>query len=91
MARYKYTDAHDWLEERITGTSDLDYLRGIIRALAGKCDGDDMQELFQREMSDDGYFTDLDAEEEGDGGEVCIITEDDDHDGDMFWFAEDDR
>ena len=79
---YKYANAHDWLEERITGTSDLDYLRGIIRSLAGECYGDDLQDIFQSEMSGDGYFVDLDAEEEDedDGGGMFILLEDEDDD-----------
>lgn len=90
---YKYANAHDWLEERITGTSDLDYLRGIIRSLAGKCDGDDLQDIFQSEMSADGYFDDLDAEEEDDGDGMFIVIEDEDgdFDPDGFFYEEGDE
>lgn len=60
--RYKWDHPSEWLEQRIqTLTTQEDHieLASIAHALAGRLDGDSIQDLFQAEMDDDGYFQDL--------------------------------
>ncbi len=55
MPNYKYATAHEWLFQSSIEASDA-----RIDELLKKVDGEDIQELFQNEMEEDGFFVDLD-------------------------------
>jgi len=59
MAQYKWDNPHDWLSwKRQTGElSDGE----ILNTLLCYIDCDDVQDAFQSEMSNDGYFKKLDT------------------------------
>jgi hypothetical protein len=63
MARYKWEHAQDWLQDRIAGAGE-DELLELAKAMAGTLDGDQIQDLFQDAMDNDGFFDDLDEQEE---------------------------
>ena len=69
-------------------------LKNVASALAGKFDGDAIQDLFQPEMDADGFFVDLDNLKCDECGEPFSVTDDGiathdgeptgiDHDADM--------
>ena len=54
--RYRWSHPAEWLDHWITThADDLPALDHIARELATKLDGDQIQDLFQDEMSADGY------------------------------------
>lgn len=53
---YKWDSPGDWLGDKING-ADLEFVRGVARALIQAVDSDTIQDTFQREMDQDGYFT----------------------------------
>jgi hypothetical protein len=60
--RYRWSHPSEWLDDRIrtlTTEEDHDALADIAQSLAGRLDGDSIQDLFQSEMDADGYFQDL--------------------------------
>ena len=64
---YKYASAHAWFADYVTRTAEEDGVTGvlgIIRELVEKIDGDTIQDLYQSEMDDDGFFDVLDEEAE---------------------------
>jgi hypothetical protein len=68
MARYRYESHHDWLAQRLQGLAsdgNAAELLNFANCMAGKLDGDTIQELFERDMDADGFFDDLDAEQDG--------------------------
>ena len=52
---YKYATAHEWLKEA-SKDWDIEKLRNALLILSDKCDSDDIQDHFQQEMDEDGYF-----------------------------------
>lgn len=55
---YKYASAHEWLREYLVRENDIHRLRELAYQFAQKrMDGDDIQEMFEKEMDADGYFT----------------------------------
>ena len=57
---YKFESAHDWLSKTITekqSQGQIDWLAEALRSLMLGLDGDAIQDAFQSEMDDDGYFT----------------------------------
>ena len=56
MNRRNWKCPHDWLAEKSAEEEDPVKLRTFIRELAGKLDCDSIQDLFQGEMDEDGYF-----------------------------------
>ena len=73
---YKWSHPIEWLEEKIEAEElgDLD-AQGIARAIAGLLDGDQIQDLFQKDMDDDGYFNKLTRAEELDRRETAEAEE----------------
>ena len=55
MENYKYTNPFDWLA-MYSQDRDGGWLRAALMAVALKCDPDDIQEIFQQEMDESGYF-----------------------------------
>lgn len=53
---YKWNTPHDWLFDKIRRTDDVDKLRCYAYALLRRLDADEIQDLFQIEMDQDGYF-----------------------------------
>lgn len=52
-----WKSVHDWLDEHIDNATTADQeLFSIAKSLARSVDGDTIQDLFQDEMEDDGYF-----------------------------------
>jgi hypothetical protein len=63
MARYKWESAHDWLYWKVCSlenTNDARELATMFRMVLSSLDGDSLQDLFQDDMEEDGYFQDLD-------------------------------
>ncbi len=58
--RYRWSHPSEWLDYYLEEpTHEIDDLIYIARALAQKLDGDQIQDLFQAEMDQDGYFRDV--------------------------------
>jgi hypothetical protein len=56
--KYKWEYPLEWLEERLNETNDPEVLRDFALTLARspEMDSDAIQDLFQDDMSEDGYF-----------------------------------
>lgn len=64
--RYRWTHPIEWLNDKITELSqkdDVSELCSVARSLAEALDGDTIQDLFQDEMDEDGYFRPVPDEE----------------------------
>ena len=57
-ARYRWSHPLEWLQEWIRDAEEIE-LRTLARQLAELLDADQIQDLFQSEMSDDGYFDEI--------------------------------
>lgn len=55
MSEYKWSNPLDWLADRIANAEESE-LRGILHAVIDKLDADEVQDIFQAEMDEDGYF-----------------------------------
>ena len=78
MPRYKWSHPIEWLEHKIDQPclderrppsdqvdaldAKIAWLSKLAKDLASKLDGDTLQDLFQEEMAEDGYFDDQDEE-----------------------------
>ena len=58
MEEYKWAHPYNWFSEWIE-KADEKRLREYLRILAGRLDGDQIQDLFEKEMDEDGYFDPL--------------------------------
>lgn len=59
MPKYLFDHPHDWLNWKVTQLSQADKtdeLCSMLRELAEKVDDDTIQDCFQTEMEQDGYF-----------------------------------
>lgn len=52
---YKYASPHEWLSQKVVNAGE-DVLRAMLNAVIPSLDSDTIQDLFQEEMSEDGYF-----------------------------------
>ena len=52
---YKYANVHEWFEQFAREQKENE-LFAIVIELASKLSADDLQDLFQSEMTEDGYF-----------------------------------
>lgn len=73
-----YDGPYDWLLHYVEEIYDEAELRWFIQQLASKLDPDQIQDLFQDIMIEDGYFDDEDA------------ADDDEEEDDDYWPDEDD-
>lgn len=53
---YRWNNPYEWFVEKIRGESNIDEVRAICCMLARKLDSDAIQDIFEREMDNDGYF-----------------------------------
>ena len=58
MAKYKWEHAQCWLEQKIDNWSENE-LKYAAKVMAMKLDGDQIQDLFEHEMDEDGFFTEI--------------------------------
>jgi len=58
MNKYKYNSVYEWFNEKIINADEKE-LRHIAHELSRKVNPDDIQDLFQNEMEEDGYFEEL--------------------------------
>ena len=58
----KFANPHEWLGHHAGSLTSRGELHFFIAALASKLDGDDIQDLFVNEMDADGYFDDVEEE-----------------------------
>lgn len=56
--KYRWQSAHDWLFQKSESWS-REELFSALQALALQCDSDTIQDLFQTEMDQDGYFEEM--------------------------------
>lgn len=56
--KFKWSHPTEWLNDKINGYEVLQFheLRDLALAMASKLDGDEIQDLFEPAMNDDGYF-----------------------------------
>lgn len=59
--KFKWATPHDWLQDA-WGEGDISESRLLDLVL--KMDADTLQDAFEKQMEDDGYFDDLNAVEE---------------------------
>lgn len=60
MAKYKFENPFDWLAFHISKeTQSEEQLKAIILEMARVMCSDDIQDLFQDLMEDDGYFEEI--------------------------------
>ena len=90
MPRYKYESAREWLYarcEEYVRDGRADRLFNLLSDLIQNASEDDLQDAYQSEMSDDGFFDDLDRPEgyrvhhDIDGWYVVTPDEDEPEDG----------
>lgn len=67
MARHIYSSAHDWLNSRINALEageDAKELASLFRSLlaGGSIDNDAIQDVFQSDMDNDGFFYDFEED-----------------------------
>jgi hypothetical protein len=70
---YKYDSPHVWLGARISLARDEDDAGWLVAALFATMtllDGDQVQELFEREMDADGYFDEVTDENDSTIGDL---------------------
>lgn len=60
MSSYKYESAQAWLQQKILETPAAE-LVSLASELAQHLDADEIQDVFESEMDQDGFFIDLDA------------------------------
>ena len=53
---HRWESPHQWARNKLLNTNDPAILRGYANALLLHLDADQVQNLFQREMDEDGYF-----------------------------------
>ena len=58
-ARYAWNHPREWLDYYLEGDYDRQDLANIVRQLADELDADALQDLFQADMDEYGYFVDL--------------------------------
>lgn len=56
---YKWFSPHDWLLDKISRVDKTGELLDLIKPLIYKIDGDTIQDMYQTEMGNDGYFDSL--------------------------------
>jgi len=61
MHRNKWNSPHEWLLDMARSLDNPAELVSLIGALAGRLDSDSIQDLFQDEMDQDGYFNEVKA------------------------------
>lgn len=63
MKKYKFETPFDWLEWHIhqDGVKDVATLQWIISKMGRVLDSDEIQDLFQDIMEDDGYFIEIEV------------------------------
>lgn len=57
MTKYKWGSPHEWLSEKIL-LADIEDCQHIARRLVAVVTADEIQDLFQLWMEEDGYFDD---------------------------------
>jgi hypothetical protein len=60
--KYKYEGAHHWLSLKITeleSAGNVKELASLLRAVSDKLTPDDLQDVFQKDMTDDGFFENI--------------------------------
>ena len=60
--QYKWSHPAEWLIERIQNDT-ASRVREYAVALLGMVDADQIQDVFQSEMDSDGYFTQLESQD----------------------------
>ena len=85
MPKHLYSSAHDWLNSKINileAGGDAKELAGMFRSFlaGGEVCNDDIQNVFESDMTDDGFFYDLESDpiDEADPGALSI--------SDCHWF-----
>jgi len=81
MARYKWSTPHQWLLEAAQSW-DSAQLYSALSSIIDKLDGDTIQDLYQSDMTEDGYFRDLDH-----AAPVIYILNDEDEAEDVLYFC----
>jgi hypothetical protein len=56
--QYKFANPYEWLQQHVFNLNEYG-LRNTILTIATKLDFDDLQEIFQSDMEQDGYFISL--------------------------------
>lgn len=64
MAKYEWETPGEWLQQKIMLEEDIVQLRSIALLLTEELTDDEIQDIFQGEMSRDGYFEPLAQEDE---------------------------
>jgi len=64
MPKYQWPSPHAWLMDRVSaeaGDRRVDWLEQAILAMAACLDSDQIEDIFEIEMEQDGYFEPLDV------------------------------
>ena len=64
MSKHLFSSPHDWLRTKIRklqADKNVDELTSLVTSTLDLLDGDEIQDVFQVEMSDDGFFLDLET------------------------------
>lgn len=56
---YKWDNPGEWLREKIRNTENINYVKLICYELLDGIDFDTIQDKFQSEMDQDGYFDEI--------------------------------
>jgi hypothetical protein len=55
--RHQWASPYEWFYWKVGQEANPVHLRNMIHLLAGKLDSDQLQDIFEGEMQNDGYFT----------------------------------
>lgn len=55
MPKYKWETPYEWLMDKVNDMSEQD-LKNTVLNIARKCDSDTLQDIFESDMDEDGYF-----------------------------------
>lgn len=73
QVRHKWANPSDWLNEKVA-TADERTLRGYLNTIILSLFEDEIQDTFQTEMSEDGYFIPMCSEEGCDNEQISEDT-----------------
>ena len=70
MEKYQWANPYEWLEEMARSAWSLQRCKSELLALAAKLDSDQLQDEYQSEMEETGYFKEIGEDEDEDEEEA---------------------
>lgn len=61
---YKWASPQEWLQYRLNACMTAQEARELLNGILDKLPADDIQDVYQSDMDEDGYFQEVEDEEE---------------------------